>query len=49
MIVYNHDCIEVFEQKLEDHEYYDMPDLSGVVVENFKTINAGDDVLQKTD
>lgn len=47
MIVYNHDCIEVFEQKLEDHEYYDMPDLSGVVVENFKTINAGDDVLQK--
>lgn len=47
MIVYNHDCIEVFEQKLEDHEYYDMPDLSGIVVENFKTINAGDDVLQK--
>lgn len=47
MIVYNHDCIEVFEQKLEDHEYYDMPDLSGIVVENFKTINASDDVLQK--
>ena len=47
MIVYNHDCIEAFEQKLEDHEYYDMPDLSGIVVENFKTINASDDVLQK--
>ena len=47
MIVYNHDCIEVFEQKLEEHEYYDMPDLSGVVAENFQTINAGDDVSQK--